>query len=299
MRKYTIVTVAFEGDIELMDLQARSMKLYCDPSLIEEIIVIDNFTKQKPKRWEETLLSAYGHMARKVRIIPAAELAKTHDLSGWLSQQVLKLAVSNVIKTDRYVILDAKNHLIKPLVRDFLETSEGKIRINGYGYAAHPLRPHLERTCAYAKLDPTGPLEKFVRTSTPFTMITSVAKAIVDNIEEAEKEDFALVMRKHGFTEFFLYAATLAKVGVLHDLYEWNQPFSPDIWKWGAQDLKVIQEAIEKAEKDTTGPFFSVHRGAIPLLIPAGRDKICDLWSARSLFPNATAAFEFLSTICD
>jgi hypothetical protein len=297
MRKYTIVTVAFEGDIELMSLQARSMKLYSDPSLIEEIIVVDNFTGQKSKRWEENLLNDYGHMAQKVRIVPAAEIANTHELSGWYSQQVLKLAVAKIVGTDRFLVLDAKNHLIKPLTRDFLETPEGKTRINGYGYSKHPLRLRLENTCSYLKTD--VPLDKFVRTSTPFTMITSVAKSIVRNIEKDEKCDFALAMSKHGFTEFFLYAATLAKVGVLDDLYDWNQPFSPDIWTWGAQDLAVVEKAVNEAKRDISGPFFSVHRGAIRLLFPVCRDKICELWTERSLFQNTDEAYEFLSTICD
>jgi hypothetical protein len=297
MRKYTIVTVAFEGDVELMDLQARSMKLYGDPSLIEEIIVIDNFTGSKPRRWEEKLLAAYGYLAPKVRIIEAAAITDTHDSTGWFSQQALKLAVSKMVKTDRYVILDAKNHLIKPLTRDFLETPGGKIRINGYGYENHPLRAYLEKTCAYLGVDVLGPLEKFVRTSTPFTMITTAAMALVDNVEAKSGKDLAQCITENGLTEFFLYAAALLQAGVLYELYEWSQPFSPDIWKWGAEDLSIIREAVDKAQRDSAGPFFSVHRGAIPLFTPAGRNIICDLWVGRSLFRDADEAFEFLSNI--
>jgi hypothetical protein len=297
MKKYSIVTVVFEGDVELMYLQARSMNLYCDPSLIEEIIVVDNFTAPKPKRWEEKLLQFYGRMATKVRIVPATNITDTHGIPGWFSQQALKLAVARIVKTDRYVILDAKNHLIKPLTRDFLETVNGKVRINGYGYETHPLLRYLEKTCAYVGLDISGPIERFVRTSTPFTMVTSATKAMVDNIEAREGKDLALVISEHGLTEFFLYAGHLQHNGVLDELYDWTQPFSPDIWKWGAEDLAIIQEAVDKAQLDTSGPFFSVHRGAIPLFAPAGREIICKLWTERSLFLDEDIAFEFLSNI--
>ncbi len=299
MRKYTIVTVVFEGDVELMLLQARSMRLYCDPGSFEEIIVVNNFSNEeaKPKRWHERLAEEYGTLFSKVRIIEATTVADTHGHKGWWSQQVLKLAIANLVKTDRYLILDAKNHLVKSLTREFLEAPDGRVKINGYGYDSHPLRHFLESTCAYVGIDPAGPLRKFVRTSTPFTMVTSAAKAMVKNIECMENADLADVMTKHGLTEFFLYAATLEKAGVLHELYDWSQLFSPDIWAWGAEDMNIIREAIEKTTRDSAGPFFGLHRGAVHKFAPDARYAISDFWVSRGLFSDREAAFDFLSNM--
>lgn len=294
MRKYTIVTVVFEDDAELLSLQARSLNLYGDPTIIEEIIVIDNFVGTKPKRWEEKLLAAYGIHSHKVRIVQAATITPIHG-AGWFVQQALKLAISSVVKTDRYLVLDAKNHLVKPLARDFLEAPNDKVLINGYGYETHPLKHYLEKTCAYVGIDTAEPMVKFVRTSTPFTMITEQAKALVAEIEEKEGKNVLAVMTEHGLTEFFLYGAFLLKNETLYDLYEFKQRFSPDVWKWGADNLDLLRDTVKKVLSDTTGPFLTLHRGALQAFAPAAREIISEIWVARGLFPDVDAAYEFLS----
>jgi hypothetical protein len=120
---------------------------------------------------------------------------------------------------------------------------------------------------------------------------------MVDNIERTESDDLAMVMAKHGLTEFYLYAATLERAGVLHELYDWTQLFCPDIWSWGAEDMDVIRGAIEKTTQDKAGPFFSVHRGAIHKFAPDARYAISDFWVSRGLFTDREVAFDFLSNM--
>jgi len=298
-RKYTIVTVVFEDDVELLNLQAKSLDIYADASLIEEIIVIDNFN-HTPKNWSKKLFEYYGRLASKVRIIQSWDIIENYNYSGWYYQQVLKLAISKFVNTDRYVVLDAKNHLIKPLTREFLETSNGKTKINGYGYKNHSsstIKSRLFTTCKFIGIDHEKAQEKFVRTSTPFTMITSVSKNIVENVGGIESNGFIKAFMDNELTEFFLYAATLVHCGVFDELYDWEQLNTPSFWNWVTEDIEIVKKIIEETKDEKSGPFISIHRGAIVNFTPAMRSLIAQLWVERSLFSNIEDGIEFLSNI--
>ena len=67
-------------------------------------------------------------------------------------QQVLKIKIAYVVRSDRYVALDAKNHLVSALTREFLESSTVNLRTNGYSYVDQPMLEYLERTLDYLGL---------------------------------------------------------------------------------------------------------------------------------------------------
>ena len=48
IRRYSFATVVFEGDLGLMDIQARSMGLYGDPDIVQAVVVIENFAGPAP-----------------------------------------------------------------------------------------------------------------------------------------------------------------------------------------------------------------------------------------------------------
>lgn len=293
---YAFVTIAFEGDRDLMLLQAQSMALHCPRELVHEIIVVDNFVGGAPAGWIDALMKAYGRLAQFVRIIRASDVATHPDkVAGWWHQQALKLAVSAHVQADRYVVLDAKNHLIMPLARDFLEDAEGRPRINRYGLANHPLRAKLENVCAYVGIADTEPLSKgLVRTSTPFIMVTQVARAVHTNVEFRDGMKLCAAMAHHEITEFFLYGAMLLHAGALHEIYSFDQPHCQAIWRWVAQKPGETRQVLERALFASGGPFFAVHRGAIPFLDPYSRQAVAEFWVDSGLFHNTDEALFFL-----
>ena len=291
-RRYTFVTVAYDAEAGLLQLQARSMRLYCPADLIEEIILIDNGLPSS-KRWLADLLRQYGDLAPLVRIIPAAKLADvpvgTH---GWFKQQVLKVAVASTVRSDRYVVLDAKNHLIRKLHRDFLETPTGLPRINGYSYTAHPMREFLERTLTYFNIDPESHIAWFIRTHTPFTFISTEALDLVRYMEDREGRSFVPVFLEKSLSEFFLYSAFLMSKGILDTSYEFTQPHSTEIWGEKANQ-KGCTEAVGKAEADGA-TFLAVHRRATEKIDEPGRKVVAEYWHARGLFPSVSDGIRFL-----
>jgi len=128
-RSYTFVTVVYEKEYEFLALQARSMRKYCPRALVFAIIVIDNGRKPLRPSLRDRLLAEYGDLAERVRFVRATEISANLVRSGWWNQQVLKLLVARLVQSERYVILDAKNHLVFDLKADFLESKDGRAAI--------------------------------------------------------------------------------------------------------------------------------------------------------------------------
>jgi hypothetical protein len=292
-RRYTFVTVGFAGESGLLSLQARSMRLYCPTELTEEIIVVDNSIPPVSSGWQDRLLHQYGHLAELVRFVQGVRLIGiADDTAGWWAQQVLKIRVSEIIRSERYVLLDAKNHLISPLKRDFLETVAGQPRINGHSFIKDPMRSFLECTLRYLGVDPNPHLEWFTRTTTPFTMLTREARDLARYLNEREGDRIILAFQEKKLTEFFLYSGFLLSKGWLTNLYELTQPHSAQIWGETA-DWVGCAEGIRKA-KGSDSPFMAVHSKAMKGMDRNGRAVVAKFWHTRRLFPSAADGIRFL-----
>src|SRR5260370_42098775 len=100
--QYTFVTVAYCDDFGLMRLQARSLEKYLDPKLAAQIIVIENPQMGSVPNWGERLIREYGSLVQKVRFVNGREIANVpKTVSGWFSQQNLKVMVSAGCLADR------------------------------------------------------------------------------------------------------------------------------------------------------------------------------------------------------
>jgi Family of unknown function (DUF6492) len=293
-RRYTFVTVGFRGECGLLNLQARSMRLYCPTDLIEEIIIIDNTPPPVSIEWRERVLCQYGELAEFARFIPRDSfIQNTSDTSGWWIQQVLKLKVSEIVRSDRYVLLDAKNHLIHPLSIDFLETSTGQPRINGHSFANDPMLTFLECTLRYLGVDPAPHLQWFTRTTTPFTMLTREAGELAQYLNRREGDRIILSFQEKKLTEFFLYSGFLLSKGMLNSIYELNQPHSAQIWG-ETLDQGRCAETIRDAQASNS-PFMAVHSKAIARMDRKSKTAIAKFWHERGLFPSVSDGVRFLN----
>lgn len=291
--RYTFVTVFYEQEIGLLSLQARSVRIYCDPSLTEKIIVIDNSERPLPKGWRAKLLAEYGELSSKVEIVKASDIARLPWSTGWRTQQILKLMVAKIVPTERYVLLDAKNHLIFPLSRDDLEAADGRALTLLHSYLTHPLCSHLERVLAYYQLDPAQHVPRFTATATPFIMYRDIAREMIADITNRENDRFERAFNRRRLTEFFAYTCFILKMrGDLSSLYDFSQRGALCIWANAASDLKV-QEITNQA-RATADPFFSVHRLAIEKFDMRACGVVAELWHERKLFASTDEAIRFL-----
>jgi len=285
----TFVTPVFEAELALLHLQARSFAVHVPEDLAHEVVVLDN--TRRGLRSPRTLLDAYGPWASRVRILRPDDVCELPTVSGWRSQQVLKLAVAGLVETPRYVTLDAKNHLVASAPPSFFEAPDGRIRVRGYSYREHPLRPALARVLTYLGLDPAAHVDHFAATVTPFTLDTGVVRAMLADVEARSGRSFAREFVSQELTEFFLYAGWLVRRdGTIDGLYELTDAVNPVVWPRSATP-DGVRSVIASA---AGSPIFGVHRDAVPLLDAEARDVLGGFWAERGLVPDRAAGVDLL-----
>ncbi|HWH25851.1 MAG TPA: DUF6492 family protein [Pseudolysinimonas sp.] len=289
----TFVTVVFEPELPLLELQARSMAKFLDPAYIARIIVLDNTDTGISARAWKRVIREYGSLADRVELVGSTQLAGAMATSGWLSQQVLKLAVSSIVHTPSYVTLDAKNHFVRPSGLSDFEAADGRAFGNFHGYETHPHRSALERVLEYEGLDPARFVSRFGATATPFTLYTDRVAALMADVERRSGTEFSTEFIRARLTEYFLYSAWLVAQGeTLEELYDPSGVDCPAIWPRGATVEGVTAALNDVRERDPA--LFSVHRTALAKMNSRAAATLGGLWVERGLFESASQARSFV-----
>jgi uncharacterized protein DUF6492 len=294
--RYSFVTVAHREDAKVLHLQARSLCRYLDRAIVAEIVVVENWQPGEELDWRGTLREELGDLAVRTVFLDAEEVAAIPSTArGWLRQQILKLMAARIVRSARYVILDAKNHLVFPLARGDLETSDGRMRTYTVDYTAHPMLGYLESALTYCGLDAQHNIDAFVPTTTPFAVPTSTVRELLHAVERRERSPFSEVFLANELSEFFLFGAYLLSSGrALSDFYELSGVKSQTIWPFHSPEASL--EVVKRAGGGRY-PFFAIHRRAVPKLDQVVRNAVADLWHRRALFDSAAAGLRFLSEI--
>lgn len=290
----TFVTVVFEAEVLLLQLQARSMSVHLSPALVREIVVIDNSAHGLGASDIAWLMQAYGDLAPVVRILRPDEICRVPATIGWRSQQVLKLGVADLLSGDRYVVLDAKNHFVSPPLGGFFEATDGRPRASAHSYRAHPLRNDLERVLVYLGLDPAPHLDRFTATVPPFVLDVATVRTVLRELERRGGNDYAGEFVRNDLTEFFLYSGWILSTGqALDDAFDLSRESTPNIWPHAA-NLRGVDEAIRAATM-RNAPLFAVHRTALARLDAASTHALAGFWVDRGLFPTVAEAEQFVA----
>ncbi len=280
-RALTLVSVTYRAEDVLQQIQARSVAAHAGRADIRELIVIDNGSPALTGSRLTRMHEAFGEAAARVRFVPSAEVTALPATSGWIGQQVLKLAISSAVTTPHYVLLDAKNHFIRPVTASDFLSADGRARAGLHSYEKHPLLPKLRTTLGYLGLEVEPAVTRFPRTATPFVMNTEVARAVVDDVGHGSVARFAHEFVDNDLSEFFLYSGWLLRERGWATYLDPDPIQAPTIWG-GAADLAGVRRAIEQARR-TDAPAFGVHRRALRRLPRAARAELADFWIERGI----------------
>jgi hypothetical protein len=290
---YSLVTVVFEAEFELLCLQARSVALYGSAEILSEIFVLDNFDRGMSVRHRARLTASYGAMSDLVRILGRDEFPLIGTTNGYITQQLLKLLVADVVATEHYVILDAKSHIIRPLHLDFFQSLDGRPRIRIYPYTFHPLRRQLLDALDLFGLDHDSCLAAFAPTVPPFTIVTSIARRLIHSDPEQTGQGFVAAFSARGLTEFFCYSAYLLSIyGSFDAIYSCDQPECPILWG-GDVSRSSFMAAVAASERDRA-PIFAIHRRALETLGPSTLLAVAHWWVQHGLFTSRIEAVRFV-----
>jgi hypothetical protein len=292
-RRLTFVSVVFEAEFLLLQLQARSMATFLPQELVEEILVIDNSARGMPTATKANLLRGYEHLSHVVRVLRPQQICQMPGAIGWRSQQVLKLCVASEISTERYVALDAKNHFVDRVGPELFEAPDGRPRTKVHSYEHHPFLPMLEHVLRYLDLDPAEHVGRFIATVTPFVFDSGIVRSMVQGMECRSRKSFAQEFVANELIEFFLYAGWIIASGrSLEDVYQLDQASWPTIWP-GSADRDGVEEAIYLVG-ERHAAVLSVHRKALSHLDTESSRTLATYWAGRQLFSSVDEAEQFI-----
>ena len=292
--RLSAVTVVFEAEIPLLELQARSMARHVPAGVFEEVLVIDNTRRGLSPRARRRIRSELGVHADRLAFVSRSAFDLDPATSGWRSQQSLKLIAARLLTADHYVVLDAKNHFIAPTTRaDFFDHDTGLPHGGIHSFERHPLRPHLEHVATRLGLDPARAVERFTATVPPIVLDRRVVNEIIADVGGGDAARFAREFERAGFTEFFLYSGWQIARGSTPDALVSGRPLvSPTVWA-GASAARDVRDVLESAARSPT-TTLAVHRRALARLAPTSVRELAAFWSAHGLFSSNAAARRFV-----
>jgi Family of unknown function (DUF6492) len=294
---YSLVTVAHKPDFPLLRLQARSLARYLSLDLIDDIYVIANGGLSESRDWHVPLLSDYGDLAHKITFLDTCQVATIpNSIYGYQSQQILKLMAATVVSSDRYMVLDAKNHLVFPLSLELYENDD-RIRSIRVNYEGRPMRRFLDSSLRYFGVDVDDISRSFLPTITPFIFPTGVVNELITAVTRREGIPFPSAFNRLNTTEFLLFGGFLCSLpGGIEQFYSTPGPDCPVVWpEIAGSGQTAVQEVTERVRSERL-PFFTVHRLAFPVLDDWSKNQIAALWTRRHLFESKEQALRFVDS---
>ncbi|MFT4214542.1 MAG: DUF6492 family protein [Microbacterium sp.] len=270
----------------LLEVQARSMRLFVEPATVDRIFVIDNSVTGLGNRRRRRLLREYGSLAPHVTVLRTRALVDAGSATGWRSQQAAKLAIAGSIRTPHYVVLDAKNHFTRPVrASDFIGT-DGRAHGRSHPYTTHPLRPSLHTTLRYVGASAEQielAIMNFPPTATPFVFSTPLVQEMMADIESRSGLPFGEEFERQNLLEFFLYSGwvDVRGPGLTTTIDQQSLP-SPTVWPI-IGTVEGLRATINEAARE--GAFvFAVHRQALVHADRAMRTLLVEHWVRLGLF---------------
>jgi hypothetical protein len=288
------VTVVFEAEVPLLELQARSIARHVQDGVFDEYLVIDNTRRGLSSRARRRIRGELGRHGHRLSFISPSAFGAAPTRSGWRAQQSLKLMAARLITTDHYVVLDAKNHFIEPTTTaDFFDPVTGLPHGGIHSFERHPLRPHLEHVATALGLDPTAAVARFTATAPPVVLSRHVVNDVVVDVGGGNPARFPREFERAGFTEFFLYSAwQIARGAAPEDLVSGRSLVSPTVWA-GAAAPRDVRAVLEQADRSHT-TSLAVHRRALARLRPESVRDLAAFWTRHGLFRSSADAKRFI-----
>ena len=294
---FEIAIPYFEKDSGLCALALKSIDRFVDKGLIAKIHLINN--ARNPDLGEllytRDIAPALGGLADRTVLHPASRFGVEHNggHDAYIFQQILKLKISEIIETQHYLLLDTKNHFIKPAGKaDF------------FGETGKPLSHHVKHggyleTCLKASLEFMGtegvdPKNWALPTVTPYMMNTQTVKDLCIAIREKGYETLKDAFEANNkITEFLLYFAFIAKTTGVNAQYEIAKRNYATLFASYPQTDEAFDHVIGSTRLPEV-TSFAVHSRRFAQLSDKERDKVISIWLEAGLFENRDACMDFI-----
>jgi hypothetical protein len=278
------ITVVFQDELPLLEIQARSLDLYVLPADISQIIVIVNDTVS-------TVDTAWwGQHQDKVIVKPGQQF----NVSGWESQQLLKLLATAESITEWAMVLDAKTWFITEFDTEKLYGKNKKpwtgsvIGLPGVFVEGRTFVENYYNIKMPKIIGPNG---------VPYLFHVATVKDMIAEFDNFTEFFLVNVKSPNFITEFFLYSGYVIKrYGSIEELYNTTHTY---LYPMNIDDSEVKNfDNIFKKIKTFPGAVLtaSIHRRAYQQLTPAQLKTWLDFLINRQLFCNIKEGSKQLNT---
>lgn len=292
-----VVTVFSEREVLLASLLARSLALYADGAIIDEIVFIDTSADLAVGKslYRTFIEPELQQLASKARYLSCTDLGliRQPDDDPNVVTQVLRVEIARQITSPYYLVLDASSHLLRPLGLTELFAPDGRPLSHWVKLAGHQ-RNCLSRSLSLFDLS-LGKIESTLPAAAPYLLVTPVVRDLLDAVTERTGADILTYLRGDGrSTEFILYCAFVLKQYGFEALYSMGaRPFNTLYVKW-PQETSLVLKAIADAQKPHIYAF-GINGLRFCQLTEEMIDRIIDLWTSAKLFDSREKAREFMN----
>lgn len=305
-----IVTVICRRDLSAAVLQARSIRLFFDSATLGRVLFICNEPSGELTKAElgpianenpnVQFISSEQFLpsGRRPLVSNARRTLHPFATEGWFTQQIIKIAVGRVVESDAYLLLDAKNHFIKPASRATFMADDGR-GVATFGPLSRirtSFQPVWRNCYSYFGLDPEAFTGDVIRPQTPFVVHKNLACDLMDEVELREGAPFseAMLARMPELFEFFLIQAfAVYRDGRLDRLYRNASPRFATIFHSVVAKEPSFNAVLERAARDDV-VTFGVHWAAVLLMSSAQRRQIAEFWKSCGLVTSQQEAFRIM-----
>ncbi len=297
--RFDIVTVCFSGDLALLKLQARSLRLFFDPHSIGRIVVIENDSDPESfiAQFRSEVLPQYGELAERVACLPRSSLlADTFGATGWRVQQALKLMVAGHLQQTSYLVLDAKNHFLRHVGWNTFIDSGGRFASSLCSHAGS-MATYLQHSLGYFGVASTNAAQRAMPATTPYLLDVSIVRYLLDYVEAREKCSFAefFLKRTRFVTEFFMYFGFMLRCGIAPELlYYFDAPKTVSLFTRAPDGHAAVVRALRSLRNERI-VALGLHRNRLPNLQDEEREYLNAIWRERGLLPTRDDLVAFWS----
>ena len=223
-----LVTIIFHHEIEmkLLKLQAASL-CYMDEHLIHTIYILCHDKDPLSDGDKKNLVACYPPLFQsRVVILHSLTLDPRFTTTSWTTQQIVKLLVSRCVKSSYYLVLDSKNHFVRPVsFSDYFDPTTNHPRL--FTGKEMYMRKYYDQGLAYFGVQCPFQYQgeeddRVLQTMTPYLFRTRDVLNLLEYIETREKisfyDFFMYRNRDHQrTTEFYLFSTFLIFSGRIHE----------------------------------------------------------------------------------
>lgn len=281
---FDFITVVFQEELPLLKIQARSFDQYVPNDAVNQITIVVNDTNNL-----DIDTAWWGTHATKVVIRKGTQF----NLSGWESQQLLKLLAASESTAEWAFVLDAKTWFIKEFDQTRLFSSAGKPwsgTTPGKPGVFAQARAFVEDYYNIKMPEIVGP------NGVPFMFHVATVKEMIDNIPDFATFFQANVQGPNFLTEFFLYSGyVIKKFGSIDQLYGTTHTYLYPM-NIAANEADKFDELFGKIKKYQSVLTASIHRGAYSKISQENLLTWVKFLQERNLINNELETIKVLNT---